>query len=220
MCIRDSLMNSQNNGITVQANMNMPGVTMEVSGPGYVETHSTYVGVNPGVDMHVSGNVNMAGPDMRMNVASPGVQMSVGVPVAEVRMNSPDMRMNVNAPDVRMQVNSPGMNVSMGVPTAQVTVNSPTMHIGVASPAVQMNVAPPQPVVSVNASTPLINAKQNEDAANLACCLCCTALFAALLCRASVKQFCQLNQPSNYYCLLYTSPSPRDQRGSRMPSSA
>ena len=24
----------------------------------------------------------------------------------------------------------------------------------------------------------------------------------------------------NYYCLLYTSPSPRDQRGSRMPSSA
>ena len=23
-----------------------------------------------------------------------------------------------------------------------------------------------------------------------------------------------------YYCLLYTSPSPRDQRGSRMPSSA
>ena len=25
---------------------------------------------------------------------------------------------------------------------------------------------------------------------------------------------------SNYSCLLYTSPSPRDQRGSRMPSSA
>ena len=25
---------------------------------------------------------------------------------------------------------------------------------------------------------------------------------------------------TNYYCLLYTSPSPRDQRGSRMPSSA
>ena len=25
---------------------------------------------------------------------------------------------------------------------------------------------------------------------------------------------------SSYYCLLYTSPSPRDQRGSRMPSSA
>ena len=24
----------------------------------------------------------------------------------------------------------------------------------------------------------------------------------------------------NYHCLLYTSPSPRDQRGSRMPSSA
>ena len=24
----------------------------------------------------------------------------------------------------------------------------------------------------------------------------------------------------NYFCLLYTSPSPRDQRGSRMPSSA
>ena len=27
-------------------------------------------------------------------------------------------------------------------------------------------------------------------------------------------------QPLNHYCLLYTSPSPRDQRGSRMPSSA
>ena len=26
--------------------------------------------------------------------------------------------------------------------------------------------------------------------------------------------------PLNYFCLLYTSPSPRDQRGSRMPSSA
>ena len=25
---------------------------------------------------------------------------------------------------------------------------------------------------------------------------------------------------NNFYCLLYTSPSPRDQRGSRMPSSA
>ena len=29
-----------------------------------------------------------------------------------------------------------------------------------------------------------------------------------------------LQQSSNYHCLLYTSPSPRDQRGSRMPSSA
>ena len=28
------------------------------------------------------------------------------------------------------------------------------------------------------------------------------------------------NLPRFYYCLLYTSPSPRDQRGSRMPSSA
>ena len=27
-------------------------------------------------------------------------------------------------------------------------------------------------------------------------------------------------QTSGYICLLYTSPSPRDQRGSRMPSSA
>ena len=27
-------------------------------------------------------------------------------------------------------------------------------------------------------------------------------------------------EPQNYNCLLYTSPSPRDQRGSRMPSSA
>ena len=27
-------------------------------------------------------------------------------------------------------------------------------------------------------------------------------------------------QIENYTCLLYTSPSPRDQRGSRMPSSA
>ena len=29
-----------------------------------------------------------------------------------------------------------------------------------------------------------------------------------------------LNLPSASFCLLYTSPSPRDQRGSRMPSSA
>ena len=28
------------------------------------------------------------------------------------------------------------------------------------------------------------------------------------------------DQPQDYICLLYTSPSPRDQRGSRMPSSA
>ena len=31
---------------------------------------------------------------------------------------------------------------------------------------------------------------------------------------------CRLLEPYGYYCLLYTSPSPRDQRGSRMPSSA
>ena len=30
----------------------------------------------------------------------------------------------------------------------------------------------------------------------------------------------QLRQAPIYTCLLYTSPSPRDQRGSRMPSSA
>ena len=29
-----------------------------------------------------------------------------------------------------------------------------------------------------------------------------------------------IDQLENYFCLLYTSPSPRDQRGSRMPSSA
>ena len=29
-----------------------------------------------------------------------------------------------------------------------------------------------------------------------------------------------LERPGNVICLLYTSPSPRDQRGSRMPSSA
>ena len=28
------------------------------------------------------------------------------------------------------------------------------------------------------------------------------------------------NEPEDIHCLLYTSPSPRDQRGSRMPSSA
>ena len=35
----------------------------------------------------------------------------------------------------------------------------------------------------------------------------------------SQKAFTELNEDSKY-CLLYTSPSPRDQRGSRMPSSA
>ena len=30
----------------------------------------------------------------------------------------------------------------------------------------------------------------------------------------------KLKSDGNYVCLLYTSPSPRDQRGSRMPSSA
>ena len=29
-----------------------------------------------------------------------------------------------------------------------------------------------------------------------------------------------MNQFKDHFCLLYTSPSPRDQRGSRMPSSA
>ena len=34
-------------------------------------------------------------------------------------------------------------------------------------------------------------------------------------------KFGAISQESGYYsCLLYTSPSPRDQRGSRMPSSA
>ena len=31
---------------------------------------------------------------------------------------------------------------------------------------------------------------------------------------------CEIGFPHNTPCLLYTSPSPRDQRGSRMPSSA
>ena len=35
----------------------------------------------------------------------------------------------------------------------------------------------------------------------------------------SVSQFSDV-QPTDWACLLYTSPSPRDQRGSRMPSSA
>ena len=30
----------------------------------------------------------------------------------------------------------------------------------------------------------------------------------------------EVRQETDYVCLLYTSPSPRDQRGSRMPSSA
>ena len=34
------------------------------------------------------------------------------------------------------------------------------------------------------------------------------------------KGVCLIISPWNYPCLLYTSPSPRDQRGSRMPSSA
>ena len=32
--------------------------------------------------------------------------------------------------------------------------------------------------------------------------------------------FVFIKKPKDYNCLLYTSPSPRDQRGSRMPSSA
>ena len=35
-----------------------------------------------------------------------------------------------------------------------------------------------------------------------------------------VQQFCDTNEIQYIICLLYTSPSPRDQRGSRMPSSA
>ena len=34
------------------------------------------------------------------------------------------------------------------------------------------------------------------------------------------KNISEDNQDNNKNCLLYTSPSPRDQRGSRMPSSA
>ena len=34
------------------------------------------------------------------------------------------------------------------------------------------------------------------------------------------KEAVSKNVRANYHCLLYTSPSPRDQRGSRMPSSA
>ena len=42
---------------------------------------------------------------------------------------------------------------------------------------------------------------------------------------ATVEEFhggevCDPVVAGNYFCLLYTSPSPRDQRGSRMPSSA
>ena len=37
---------------------------------------------------------------------------------------------------------------------------------------------------------------------------------------ASVAYFDVVELPYLWYCLLYTSPSPRDQRGSRMPSSA
>ena len=36
--------------------------------------------------------------------------------------------------------------------------------------------------------------------------------------RYTDKEFFDLEK--EYFCLLYTSPSPRDQRGSRMPSSA
>ena len=44
------------------------------------------------------------------------------------------------------------------------------------------------------------------------------------LIQKNVKQFCNAELRPNVvkynHCLLYTSPSPRDQRGSRMPSSA
>ena len=39
-------------------------------------------------------------------------------------------------------------------------------------------------------------------------------------CTDEVKQKYSLLKEQYYRCLLYTSPSPRDQRGSRMPSSA
>ena len=43
-----------------------------------------------------------------------------------------------------------------------------------------------------------------------------------LLAKKRIEKFHSLQVPKNiiYTCLLYTSPSPRDQRGSRMPSSA
>ena len=37
---------------------------------------------------------------------------------------------------------------------------------------------------------------------------------------SQLSQFMDQNNPLSEVCLLYTSPSPRDQRGSRMPSSA
>ena len=42
------------------------------------------------------------------------------------------------------------------------------------------------------------------------------AIFAPTACLAALV----LTFGLNWFCLLYTSPSPRDQRGSRMPSSA
>ena len=35
-----------------------------------------------------------------------------------------------------------------------------------------------------------------------------------------IRDFMELGGPVLYFCLLYTSPSPRDKRQSRMPSSA
>ena len=46
----------------------------------------------------------------------------------------------------------------------------------------------------------------------------CVSYIVAVNFREPVSQFIQADEPWN--CLLYTSPSPRDQRGSRMPSSA
>ena len=37
---------------------------------------------------------------------------------------------------------------------------------------------------------------------------------------AMLHEFAQIEKVDGIFCLLYTSPSPRDQRGSRMPSSA
>ena len=41
-----------------------------------------------------------------------------------------------------------------------------------------------------------------------------------LLLRRLMTHFDRVDTEEGYTCLLYTSPSPRDQRGSRMPSSA
>ena len=52
-----------------------------------------------------------------------------------------------------------------------------------------------------------------------------SSVVSAVALAAIALSFCSLKQESKMFnqcidCLLYTSPSPRDQRGSRMPSSA